>query len=323
MMKISHRPRRLRTSPLMRDIIRETEFSASKLCMPLFVCEGKNIQTSHPQVPGILTFSVDTLLKYVEGIEQDRIPFVLLFGVTDKRDAKGSEAFNKNAPVIRAISEIRSKFPNLIIGTDIALDPYTDHGHDGLYQNGEILNDPTIEALCEMSVLHAQAGAQVLAPSDMMDGRVAAIRSALDSKGFEKNSILAYTAKYASCLYGPFRDTLNANPIGDKKTYQMDPANRREALRELELDLAEGADMVMVKPAGWYLDVISDFKAKSTVPVAAYQVSGECAMIEVGAKNGLFDRDRAILESAHAIFRAGNDILVTYFARDLARILKK
>ncbi|MDB5036519.1 MAG: Porphobilinogen synthase [Bacteriovoracaceae bacterium] len=318
-----HRPRRLRANSTIRRMVQETTISPSKLCLPLFVCDGKNIQSQHKSVPGILTFSVDRLIKYLKEIETLSIPAILLFGVAKKKDARGSEALNKNAPVVRAISEVRSKFPDLIIGTDIALDPYTDHGHDGLFDGKKILNDETVEVLTEMSLLHAKAGAHILAPSDMMDGRVLAIREALEENGFEDRSILAYTAKYASCLYGPFRDTLSSKVVGDKKAYQMDPANRREALRELKLDLEEGADMVMVKPASWYLDIISDFKRESHAPIAAYQVSGECAMIEIGAKNGLFDRNRAILESATSIFRSGADLLVSYFAIDIAQLLRR
>jgi porphobilinogen synthase len=326
--KLTHRPRRLRQSPAIRDLIRETEISISKIVLPLFVTDGKNIEKANKDLPSLMTFSVDRLLKYVSSAHKDGIRFVLLFGVTEKRNAKASEAFNRNAPVMKAISEIRSKFPDMIVGTDIALDPYTDHGHDGLCKiksSGayEILNDETVEALAKMSAMHANLGAQVISPSDMMDGRVAGIRDALDEEGFENTIILSYTAKYASSLYGPFRDALGANLIGDKKTYQMDPANRREALRELELDIAEGADIVMVKPATWYLDIISDFKAQSSTPVAAYHVSGEAGMIELGAKAKLFERDRAILEASTSIFRAGADILVSYFAKDLARILKR
>ena len=327
-MKLNHRPRRLRQSSFIRDLVRETEISLSKICLPLFVTDGKNIEKPNKNLPSLITFSLDRLLKFVDGAQKDGIKFILLFGVTEKRNAKASEAFNLNSPVIKAISEIRSRFPEMIVGTDIALDPYTDHGHDGLCKiksNGdyEILNDETVEALSKMSLMHAKAGAQIVSPSDMMDGRVGGIREALDEEGFEKTIILSYTAKYASCLYGPFRDALGANLIGDKKTYQMDPANRKEALRELALDLCEGADIVMVKPASWYLDILADFKRESSVPVAAYHVSGEAGMIELGAKAKLFDRDRAILESSTAIFRAGADILVTYFAKDLARILKR
>jgi porphobilinogen synthase len=286
------------------------------------VTEGKNIQSAHKTVPGIITFSLDRLVSYLKEIESLEIPSVLLFGVASQKDARGSEALKEDGIVVRAIQEIRSKFPNLMIGTDIALDPYTDHGHDGLFDGKKILNDETVEVLCQMSLLHAKAGAHILAPSDMMDGRIGAIRKSLEESGFEDRSILAYTAKYASCLYGPFRDTLNAKVVGDKKTYQMDPANRREALREMKLDIEEGADMIMVKPASWYLDIISDFRTKSDTPVAAYQVSGECAMIEIGAAAGLFDRNRAITESAVSIFRSGADILVTYFATDIARLIK-
>jgi porphobilinogen synthase len=321
--KQKHRPRRLRASQSIRAVLRETELSISKLCLPLFIADGKNIQERHPSVPGIITLSVDRVSKFLKELEPLSIPMILLFGVTQKKDAQGSEALNVDGAVVRATQEIRSHFPDLLIATDVALDPYTDHGHDGLFDGNKILNDETVDVLCQMSLLHAKSGANIVAPSDMMDGRIGAIRSALEENSFKDTNILAYTAKYASCLYGPFRDTLNANVVGDKKTYQMDPANREEALRELHLDIEEGADFVMVKPASWYLDIISDFKRESRTPVAAYQVSGECAMIEVGAKQGLFDRDRAILESALSIRRAGADLLVTYFATDIAQILQR
>ncbi len=307
----------------MRDLLRETQISPQKLCLPIFLTDGKGIQKSHPQVPGIITLSIDKLKPFLKKIDELGIIFVLLFGVAKKKDSKGSGAFDRNGPVCRGIQEIREHFPHLIIGTDIALDPYTDHGHDGLFDGQTILNDETVDALCKMALLHAKTGAHIVAPSDMMDGRVLAIRMALEENGFKDHSILAYTAKYASALYGPFRDTLSAKVVGDKKTYQMDPANRTESLRELKHDLEEGADMVMVKPASWYLDIIADFKRESSAPVAAYQVSGECAMIELGAKEGLFDRDRAILESATSIIRAGTDILVTYFATDIAKLCRQ
>lgn len=323
MVNLKKRPRRLRANPTIREIIRETNLQSSKLCLPLFLAEGANVQQSHSSIPGIVTLSVDRIQKFLKSIEGLQIRSVLLFGVSSKKDSKGSEALNPESPVARGIYEIRAHFPEMIVGTDIALDPYTDHGHDGLFDGKKILNDETVQVLTEMSLSHAKAGAHILAPSDMMDGRILAIRNALEENGFQDRSILAYTAKYASCLYGPFRDTLNAKVVGDKKTYQMDPSNRLEALRELALDIDEGADMVMVKPASWYLDIISDFKSRSSVPVAAYQVSGECAMIELGATQGLFDRDRAILESALSLFRAGTDFLVTYFATDLARLSQK
>lgn len=322
-MKLLYRPRRLRMHPTIRSLVQETQFSVNQLILPLFVTDGKNIRTPNKNLEISFTLSPDQLKKYLKEISGLGIKHVLLFGVSSKRDSQGSEAFNSNGAVIQAIQEIRSHFPNLMVATDIALDPYTDHGHDGIFTNGEVLNDETVEALCKMTLLHAKAGAHMVAPSDMMDGRVAAIRKSLDQSGFKNTLILSYTAKYASCLYGPFRDALKLKKlVGDKKTYQMDPPNRREALKELKLDVCEGADIVMVKPASWYLDIISDFKRICDVPVAAYQVSGECAMIELGAKAGIFDRDRALLESCTSIFRAGADCLVTYYASLLARLLK-
>lgn len=322
-MNIIKRPRRLRQSPSIREIIRETTLRADQLFYPLFVCEGKNIQKSHPQIPSLITVSVDRIKSVLQPMKALGVRAVVLFGVVSKKDSKGSGAFDQNGPVVKAIKKIRDEFPEIIVVTDIALDPYTDHGHDGLFKNGEVLNDETVEALSAMSLLHAKTGAQMVSPSDMMDGRIGAIRESLDSSGFEKTMIMSYTAKYASCLYGPFRDTLNAKLVGDKKTYQMDPANRREALRELHLDVEEGADIVMVKPALWYLDIIADFKRESDVPVAAYHVSGEAAMLEIGAKAKLFDHDRAMMESLHAIRRAGADIILTYQALEAAKILQR
>jgi porphobilinogen synthase len=322
-MEISHRPRRLRQNPAIRELVSETRFTASQLMLPIFVCEGRGIERKHPQLSSCFTVSVDKLTLKMKEAYSLGIKSCLIFGVSEKKDADASEAFREDAIVVRAIKEIRSCLPDIQIATDIALDPYTDHGHDGLFKDGKILNDETIERLCEMSLLHARAGAQILAPSDMMDGRVAAIRAALDHESFEDRLILAYTAKYASALYGPFRETLGANPVGDKKTYQMDPRNIREALRELDLDLSEAADMVMVKPATWYLDVIRAFKERSSVPVVSYHVSGECALLELGAKAGLFDFDRALLESMNSLFRAGSDLVATYFAIEMARQLER
>lgn len=321
-MDLSLRPRRLRQNPQIREMVAETALRVQDLMYPIFVTDGKGLQSPHRVVPGILTISIDKLPKLMKEVQDLGILSVLLFGVTQKKDARGSEALNKSGPVLSAIKLIRENFPQIQIATDIALDPYTDHGHDGIFENGSVQNDATIEVLAKMSILHAQAGAQIVAPSDMMDGRVAGIREELDDASLENTLILSYTAKYASALYGPFRETLDAKPIGDKKTYQMDYRNRREALRELELDLAEGADMVMIKPASWYQDIIADFKARSEVPVVAYHVSGEAAMIEVGAQAGLFDRDRAILECLLGIKRAGADLIATYHALDAARILK-
>jgi len=322
-MKLSNRPRRLRQNPSMREVVAETAFSASQLIFPIFLSEGKGIKKSHPQLSTCLTLSLDNVVPTLKPAFDLGIRTCLLFGVSDKKDAAGTEAFRKDALVVRAIKEIREKIPEMQIATDIALDPYTDHGHDGLFKDGIILNDASVEALCRMSLLHAEAGAQIVAPSDMMDGRVRAIREALDTGGLDQTLILSYTAKYASAMYGPFRDTLGAKPVGDKKTYQMDPRNAREALRELALDLEEGADIVMVKPATLYLDILRDFKEVSSVPVAAYHVSGECALLEAGAKAGLFEYERALFETMHAIFRAGADLVATYAAIDLARKLSE
>ena len=315
-MEIIHRPRRLRQNNSIREILAETKITPESLMLPIFVTEGKNLKTPIKHLPNNLVMSVDEMLAFLKE-QSPKLKSVLLFGVSSKRDAKGSEALNRESPVCRAISEIRSAFPELNIATDIALDPYTDHGHDGLFENGKILNDESVQVLSEMALIHARAGAHIVAPSDMMDGRVSAIRSVLDADSFTDTLILSYTAKYASCLYGPFRDALGSEVFGDKKTYQMDPRNRREALRELELDIEEGADMVMVKPALQYLDVIADFKERSPVPVAAYHVSGECAMLELGAKQGLFDRERAILEALTSITRAGADLIATYYAAEI------
>lgn len=317
------RPRRLRLSESIREIACETRLNPSNLCLPFFVTEGKGVRTVNKQLPSAVTLSVDQVKDYLKDTKSLGVSMVCLFGVVGKKDARGSGALDSQGPVVNAIKEIRSSFPHLIVSTDIALDPYTDHGHDGLFKDGEIVNDETIEVLCQMAQLHARAGAQNVSPSDMMDGRIGAIREALDSSGHEAVSIMAYTAKYASCLYGPFRDILNVNLVGDKKTYQMNPTNRREAMRELDLDLKEGADIVMVKPASWYLDVISDFKSQANVPVAAYQVSGECALIEVGVQSGLFERSRAILESLIAIRRAGADLIITYHALEAAKLLRQ
>lgn len=268
-------------------------------------------------VPGIKTWSVDRLIPDLKKLVERGLQSILLFGVSDKKDDKASEAFNENSPVAIAIKEIREKIPSLIIGTDVALDPYTSHGHDGLILNGEVDNDSSVEALCMMAEMHAKCGAQMITPSDMMDGRVMAIRERLDEMGKPNTAIMAYTAKYCSAFYGPFRDTLQVDLQGDKKTYQMDPANRKEALKELDLDIAQGADIVMVKPAIHYLDVISDFQKESLVPVSAYHVSGEAAMLELSAKAGLCDRRRAIEESTLSIFRAGADMIASYFAPEL------
>lgn len=318
-MNLIQRPRRLRQSAVFREINHETQLGRAHLMMPYFITSGSGIRKKHPHLSVALTLSRDELEKEIGQAREKGVDKFLLFEVSDKRDAQGSEALNENSALCESVKRIRDKFDDVLISTDIALDPYTDHGHDGLFKDGKILNDQTVEVLQKMSALHAKCGAQMVAPSDMMDGRVLAIRERLDEEGFQDCAIMSYTAKYASAFYGPFRDTLGSNVVGDKKTYQMNPANRREALRELHLDLDEGADIVMVKPAIHYLDVIADVKLDSNVPVAAYHVSGECAMLEAGVKAGLYDRTRAIYESLLAIRRAGADLIATYFAVEFAR----
>jgi porphobilinogen synthase len=302
-------------------MVSETTLSPRQMIYPFFVTEGKNKRISHPLVPGIVTVSVDRVEEICREVDAAGVLCVLLFGVVTKRDAQASGAFDEKGPVVQAIRLICEKFPHLQVATDIALDPYTDHGHDGLMKGDVIVNDETVVALQKMSLLHAQAGAQIVAPSDMMDGRVGAIRETLDSGQFTDTLILSYTAKYASALYGPFRDTLQVDLKGDKKSYQMNPANRVEASRELLLDLEEGADMVMVKPALWYLDVIADLAQQTDIPLVAYHVSGEAAMIEVGAKQNLFDRERAIYESLISIRRAGAQLIASYHALEVAQIV--
>jgi porphobilinogen synthase len=324
-MQLTHRPRRLRRNANIRSLVRETALSVSDLIYPMFVMEGS--QTSEPvsSMPGCFRYSLDILLKEVHEVAELGIPAIALFPAIDpsKKDNAGTEAYNPNGLVQRTVASIKKELPELLIFTDVALDPFTTHGHDGiLSEDGVILNDETVAVLQKMAVSQAEAGADFVAPSDMMDGRIGAIRQALDSSGFEQVGILAYSAKYASAYYGPFRDALGSAPkSGDKKTYQMDPANRREALKEVELDIKEGADIVMVKPALAYLDVISSVKANTTLPVAAYNVSGEYAMIKSAAHLGWIDEEKVMLETLLSIKRAGADIILTYFARQVARLL--
>lgn len=320
-MKIVQRPRRLRRNHSIREAVAETQCSVSQLVYPLFVQElGQDDAIG--SMPGVTRWSEKSLPKVLENCLELGVQSVIFFPkIPDsQKDSSAKEALNPNGFVPRLIQESKKRFPELTLFSDIALDPFSSDGHDGLVKEGKILNDETVEILAKMAVLHAEAGVDFVAPSDMMDGRVGAIRSALDTKGLTDTGILSYAAKYASCFYGPFRDALDSAPrAGDKKTYQMDPRNVQEALREVQLDLGEGADFVMVKPAGAYLDVIRRVKEISTVPVAAYQVSGEYSMIQLGAKNGLFSLEKAMEESVHAIRRAGADLIFTYFALDLAR----
>ena len=320
------RPRRLRASENIRRLARETRLSVDHLIAPLFVVEGEGVRQEVTSMPGQFRLSIDELVKEVVEIAALGIPGVALFPAIsdDLKDERGSESLNQQGLFPRAIRAVKKAAPDLLVISDVALDPYSSDGHDGIVKGGKIVNDESLEVLARMAVVQAKAGADVIAPSDMMDGRVAAIREALDENDFEDVAILAYTAKYASAFYGPFREALDSAPRPragippDKKTYQMDPANAREALRELMLDLEEGADMVMVKPAIPYLDVIYRFHEACDVPVAAYHVSGEYAMLTAAARNGWLDRRSAVLESLLAIRRAGADVILTYFAKEVA-----
>ncbi len=315
------RPRRLRVNEAIRRMVSETNVTSKNLIMPMFVIPGKDTIEPITSMPGVYRYSIDRLAKEVKNIYSEGINAVLLFGVPDKKDEKATEAYKDNGLIQNAVREVKSTIPEIVLITDVCLCAYTTHGHCGVTDNnGRILNDPSLELLSLMALSHAKAGADVVAPSDMMDGRVGVIRRALDSSNMSDVLILSYSAKYASCFYGPFRDAAHSAPaFGDRKTYQMDPANVREAVKEISLDIEEGADMVMVKPALPYLDVI--FKVRNTfdIPVAAYQVSGEFGMIKAAAEKGWLDEKRAIMESLTAIKRAGADIIITYFARDFVR----
>ena len=315
------RPRRLRVHPTLRRMVAETRLSPDHLIMPAFVVPGQNVCEPIPSMPGICHLSPDQVAKDAKEMEQEGVGAILLFGVPDKKDEYGTSASEKDGVVQRAIRAIKEAAPNLVVITDVCLCGYTSHGHCGVIDpKGKILNDPTLELLSEMALSHARAGADIVAPSDMMDGRVGSIRRALDGDGLQDVLILSYAAKYASCFYGPFRDAAHSAPsFGDRKTYQMDPPNVREALKEIALDIDEGADMVMVKPALPYLDVISKARDAFNVPIVAYQVSGEYSMIKAAAERGWLDEKRAMAESLTAIKRAGADLIITYFAREFVR----
>ncbi len=316
-MELTHRPRRLRRTESVRSLVRETVLRADDLILPMFVTEGEQQRQPIESMPGQFRFSVDELVRECSEIYQLGIPAVNLFGYAEEKDDRATKSYDPNGLIQRAVAAIKETVPELCVQTDIALDPYTHHGHDGLVIDGEIVNDETISVLCKMAVSHAEAGVDWVAPSDMMDGRVGAIRVALDDAGFDQVGILAYSAKYASCFYGPFRGALDSAPKkGDKKTYQMDPANAREALREISLDIEEGADVVMVKPALAYLDVIAAARQAFDVPIAAYNVSGEYGMIVAAAERGWADREKAVMETLTAIKRAGADMILTYFAKE-------
>ena len=321
------RPRRLRVSPWIRNMVSEHRVTVNDLIWPVFIQEGNNLRTPIASMPGVERLSIDLLTLAVKEARDLGIPAIALFPATpaNLKTQDGEEAFNPENLVCRTIRAIKSAVPDIGVICDVALDPYTSHGQDGLVRNGVVVNDETVEVLCKQSVVQARAGCDVIAPSDMMDGRVGAIRKALDNTGFSHVAILSYAAKYASAFYGPFRDAVgSANNLGksDKKTYQMDPSNSSEALREVALDIAEGADMVMVKPGMPYLDVVARVKDTFKVPTFAYQVSGEYAMLCAAAANGWLDREKVILESLLSFKRAGADGVLTYFAMEAAKLLK-
>ncbi|HEX2533237.1 MAG TPA: porphobilinogen synthase [Chitinophagaceae bacterium] len=323
-MYLQRRNRILRQSPAIRSLVAETILTPSDFIAPLFIDEGSGVQTPIPSMPGYFRRSLDGTVPEVKELWSMGIRSVLLFikCKDELKDNKGTEALNPDGLMQRSIRAIKEAVPGMVVMTDVALDPFSSYGHDGIVENGEIANDATVEVLALMSVSHAEAGADFVAPSDMMDGRIGAIRQALEGSGHTKTGIMSYSAKYASCFYGPFRDALDSAPgFGDKKTYQMDFANRREALRETFIDVEEGADIVMVKPAMAYLDIIREIKDSVDVPVSAYHVSGEYAMIKAAAQMGWLNEDKAVLESLTAIKRAGADLIATYFARDAVRLL--
>jgi len=318
------RPRRLRRSEMIRRMVRETTVQADDLIMPLFVVHGRSIRREIPPMPGNYQLSVDQLTREVKEIAALRIPAVLLFGIPERKDAHGSQAYAKDGIIQQAVRAIKDSVSDLVVITDTCLCEYTSHGHCGVVEKGVVQNDPTLELLAKVAVAQAEAGADIVAPSDMMDGRVGAIREALSSSGFDEVAIMSYAAKYASGFYGPFRVAAESTPqFGDRQSYQMDPANAAEALREVAMDLEEGADIIMVKPALAYLDILWRVRTEFDVPVAAYNVSGEFAMVKAAARLGWLEEERVMWEILTAIKRAGADLILTYFAKDAARLLRQ
>ncbi|MCF7566832.1 porphobilinogen synthase [Sabulilitoribacter arenilitoris] len=323
------RNRRLRTNEAIRSLVRETVITPNDFLVPLFVVEGKGIKDEIPSMPNYFRYSLDLLENEVKELWSLGLKSVLLFvKVPDNlKDNKGTEALNPNGLMQRAVKTVKKACPDMLVMTDVALDPYSAYGHDGIIKNGQIINDDTIEVLAEMSVSHAQAGANFVAPSDMMDGRILTIREALEDENFINTGIMSYSAKYASAFYGPFRDALDSAPVDiqdipkDKKTYQMDYSNRFEAIKETEMDIDEGADIVMIKPGISYLDILREIKNEVDVPVAVYQVSGEYAMIKAAAEKGWLDHDQIMLETTTAFKRAGADIIASYFAKDIVKLI--
>lgn len=317
-----HRPRRLRRNEAIRRMVRETSISPDDLIYPLFVTHGKGVKKEIPAMPGCFQESVDEIVGSAREVHSLGIPSVLLFGIPEHKDEKGSAAYEEHGVVQTAVRAIKDAVPGLFVITDVCMCEYTSHGHCGVIEQGDVANDATLELLAKEALSHAKAGADMVAPSDMMDGRVEAIRLALDGEGFEHLPIMSYAAKYASAFYGPFREAAESTPrFGDRRSYQMDPANRREALREVALDIEEGADIVMVKPALSYLDIISDVRDSFDIPVAAYNVSGEYSMVKAAAKLGWIEEERLMMEILTSIKRAGADLILTYFAKDAARVL--
>jgi porphobilinogen synthase len=319
-----YRPRRLRESPLLRSMVRETALRIDDFVYPLFAVHGRGVREPISSMPGQYRLSIDELLKECKDAASMGIPAVLLFGLPRDKDPRGTEAYAEDGIIQQAVRAVKDTIPDLLVITDVCLCEYTSHGHCGVVEDGRIKNDPTLELIARTAVSHAEAGADLIAPSDMMDGRVAAIREGLDESGFTETPIMAYSAKYASAFYGPFREAADSTPqFGDRRSYQMDPANVMEAMREVALDVDEGADIVMVKPALPYLDVIARVKGEFGLPVAAYSVSGEYAMLKAAGQLGWLDEDRAVLEALTGIRRAGADIIITYFAKDAARLIEQ
>jgi porphobilinogen synthase len=321
-LSLTRRPRRLRRTEAIRSMVRETRLTPDCFIYPLFVCDGDGVRREIGSMPGVCQLSVDEVVKEAAAAKADGVPAVILFGLPETKDLEGSAASDPDAPVQSAIRALKREVRDLIVITDVCLCEYTSHGHCGIVEGDEIVNDATVDLLARAALSHAVAGADFVAPSDMMDGRVAAIRKTLDERGFEQTGIMSYAAKYCSGFYGPFREAADSAPqFGDRRSHQMDPANVDEALREVEIDLAEGADIVMVKPALPYLDVLAKVKERFGQPTAAYHVSGEYAMLKAAAQRGWLDEPRVMMESLIAIRRAGADMIITYYARDASRVL--
>ena len=319
-----YRTRRLRKNERLRRMVRETTLSVDDLICPLFITHGKGVKRQIESMPGIFQLSIDLLAREVKEIDRLGIPAVLLFGIPEKKDETGSQAYAKNSIIRKAIKEIKDRAPEIIVITDVCLCEYTSHGHCGILKDGDVDNDSTLELLARMALSHVEAGADMVAPSDMMDGRVSEIREYLDDNAYEDIPIMSYAAKYASAFYGPFREAAESSPqFGDRRSYQMDSANSDEAIREVSLDVEEGADIIMVKPAIAYLDIICRIKEEFDIPVAAYNVSGEYAMVKAAGKSGWIDEEKVMMECLLSIKRAGADIIVTYFAKEAAKIINE